>query len=124
MFSKLMFDDLVLPALIRQASWLDRSIYHLDGTQAIHHLDSLLSISTLDAIEWTPQAGIETGIDPRWYAMFHKILKSGKKLQVLVTEPDHIKRFCTEIGTENVFFLCFLPDRQFQYVLEVVNRYR
>jgi len=120
MFSKSMFDEFVLPSLTAQAKWLDNSIYHLDGTQAVHHLDSLLEIKELDAIEWTPQTGIEDGINPRWYDMFRKILSSGKKLQVLVTEPEYIEQFCCEIGKKNIFFLCFLPDFQFCKVLDVV----
>ena len=59
------------------------SLYHLDGTQAICHLDALLEIKELQAIEWTPQAGIDEGGDPRWYPMYRKILDSDKALQVV-----------------------------------------
>ena len=38
-----------------QCRWLDHSLYHLDGTQALHQLPALLAIEELDAIEWTPQ---------------------------------------------------------------------
>ena len=74
MFSSAMFDDFVVPALTEQCRWLDYSLYHLDGTQAMHHLDSLLAIEALDAIEWTPQAGIESGGHPRWYPLYKRII--------------------------------------------------
>lgn len=124
MFSNEMFNEFVLPSLTEQIDWLDYSLYHLDGTQAVHHLDSLLRMKNLDVIEWTPQAGIETGIDPRWYPMFRKILESGKKLQVLVTDIKHIETFCREIGVHNIFFLSSLPDNEFIQVVETVEKYR
>ena len=61
MFSPAMFDEFVVPALSAQCHWLDYSLYHLDGTHAVCHLDHLLAIPDLDAIEWTPQTGIEGG---------------------------------------------------------------
>ena len=124
MFSREMFDEFVIPALTEQAEWLDFSLYHLDGTQAVHHLESLLKIKRLNAVEWTPQAGIEHGTHPRWYPMYKKILDSGKNLQVLVTEKGCIDEFCREIGTKGVFFLCLLSDEDFLFVTSTVNRYR
>ena len=38
MFSTPMFRRFVAPALTAQCEWLDYSLYHLDGTQAVHHL--------------------------------------------------------------------------------------
>ena len=61
MLSNEMYHRFVLPRLREQCAWLDYSLYHLDGTQAMGHLDSILSIESLNAIEWTPQAGIEGG---------------------------------------------------------------
>ena len=76
MFSPKMYRRFVLPALTAQCGWLDHSLYHLDGTQALIHLDALLEIAPLDAIEWTPQAGIETGGNKRWYALYRRILSA------------------------------------------------
>jgi hypothetical protein len=39
-----MFERFFLPEIEEEIAWLDRSIYHLDGTQAPHHLDAILSL--------------------------------------------------------------------------------
>jgi 5-methyltetrahydrofolate--homocysteine methyltransferase len=100
-----MFERFVLPSLVEQIEFLDYSMYHLDGTTCLQHLDILLSIEGLTAIEWTPQTGIESGTDPRWYPLYHKILDSGKSLQVLVSKPDEVESLLNEIGTEGVYLL-------------------
>jgi len=78
-------------------------MYHLDGTQAAIHLDSLLSIDALDAIEWTPQAGIENGGHPRWYAMYKKILAAGKSIQIVDARKDEILPLLDAIGGKGVY---------------------
>ena len=83
MFSTRVFERLVAPALGEQCRWLDYSLYHLDGTQAMHHVDHLLAIDALNAIEWTPQAGIEGGGSPRWYDLYRRILAGGKGVQAV-----------------------------------------
>ena len=72
MISAEMFREFVVPQLREQCRWLDYSLHHLDGTQAMHQLEPLLEIEELDAIEWTPQAGIEGGGHPRWYDMYRR----------------------------------------------------
>ena len=44
MISPKMYRRFVVPALTAQCEWLDHSLYHLDGTQAMVHLDALLEI--------------------------------------------------------------------------------
>ncbi len=56
-----MFKRFVVPYLTEQCRWLDYSLYHLDGTTCLQHVDLLLGIDALDAIEWTPQAGLPGG---------------------------------------------------------------
>jgi hypothetical protein len=105
MFSPAMFREFAAPELKRQCEWLDYSLYHLDGTQAVCHLDALLEIEALDAIEWTPQAGIEDGTDPRWFPMYRKILESGKSLQVIAPHPEGIKPLLNAIGSEGIYII-------------------
>jgi hypothetical protein len=105
MFSPRMFRRFVVPALTAQCDWLDHSLYHLDGTQALVHLDALLEIEPLDAIEWTPQAGIEGGGHPRWYDLYRRILAAGKSVQVLDLAPDTVPPLLDAIGTRGVYIL-------------------
>lgn len=105
MFSPAMFRRFVVPSLTAQCEWLDNSMYHLDGTQAICHLDALLEIDALDAIEWTPQAGIEGGGDPRWYDMYRTILAAGKSVQAVGVTPDQIAPLLDTIGSKGVYIM-------------------
>ena len=82
----------------------------LDGTQAVRHLDALLEIEPLDAIEWTPQAGIETGGHKRWHEMYRKILSAGKSVQVVNVEPCEVVPLLDGIGNRGVYILIQFKD--------------
>jgi hypothetical protein len=124
MFSPEMFRRFVVPAMTAQCDWLDYSLYHLDGTQAMVHLDALLQIASLDAIEWTPQAGIETGGHPRWYDLYRRILAAGKSVQVVGVQPSEVRPLLDAIGREGVYLLVqFQHERQVEEVLQRVGSY-
>jgi hypothetical protein len=110
MFSPQMYRRFVVPALTRQCDWLDHSLYHLDGTQAVRHLDALLEIGPLDAVEWTPQAGIETGGHKRWHEMYKRILSAGKSVQVVNVEPGELVPLLEAIGAKGVYLLIQFKD--------------
>lgn len=105
MFSPAMFQQFVVPELTVQCEWLDRSLYHLDGTQAMGHLDALLSIDALDAIEWTPQAGIEKGGHARWFPLYRRIIEAGKCVQIIGAHPHEIAPLLNAIGSQGVYLL-------------------
>jgi len=110
MFSPQMYRQFVVPGLRAQCEWLDHSLYHLDGTQAMAHLDALLEIDALDAIEWTPQAGIETGGHPRWYDLYRRILSAGKSVQAVNIEQEEIIPLLEAIGSKGVYILTTFED--------------
>ncbi len=82
MISKGMFDEFFLPGVIEECKFYDRSIYHLDGPNALRHLDSLLDIKELDAVQWVFGAGNE-GYH-RWIPVYQKIQNKGKSLQLVI----------------------------------------
>jgi len=124
MFSPKMYQRFVVPALMAQCEWLDHSLYHLDGTQAMVHLDALLAIEPLDAIEWTPQAGIETGGHKRWHDMYRRILAAGKSVQVVNVELDEVLPLLDTIGPKGVYMLIqFKDEREAEQVLKNVEPY-
>jgi hypothetical protein len=110
LFSPSMFRRFVVPALTAQCAWLDHSLYHLDGTQALVHLDALLEIEPLDAIEWTPQAGIEEGGHPRWYDLYRRILAAGKSVQIVNVKHDEIAPLLAAVGRKGVYILTTFSD--------------
>lgn len=111
MISPAMFDEFVVPVLTEQCEWLDYSMFHLDGTQAIVHLDSLLSIDALDAVEWTPQAGRPEGGSPEWCALYRRIIEAGKSIQAVGVAPDEVIPLLDAVGTRGVYILLRELDR-------------
>ena len=103
MISPAMFDEFVRPALAEQCEWLDHAMFHLDGTQAVPHLASLLAIPGLDAIEFTPQAGVESGGHERWWPLYRRILAAGKSVQVVAVKPAEVAPLLDAIGTRGVY---------------------
>ena len=125
MFSSAMFDEFVVPSLTEQCRWLDYSLHHLDGTQAVHHLDSLLKIDALDGIEWTPQAGIEGGGDLRWYPMYKKILDAGKCVQAIGVQADQVKPLLDACGSAGLFIMVWAASQgEAERLTELVEKYR
>jgi len=112
MFSPEMFRDFVKPALAEQCAWLDHAIYHLDGTQCICHLDHLLTIDSLRAIEWTPQAGIEPGTHERWFPLYKRILDAGKSVQIMGGGVGEIEPVLKAIGGKGVYILAWFNNQQ------------
>ena len=125
MISRAMFDDFVVPALAEQCEWLDYSMYHLDGTGAMHHLDSLLDIEALDAIEWTPEAGLPKGGDPRWYDLYRRIKEGGKGVQAIGVAADEVVPLIEAVGPEGLF-ICTGAEtpQEAEAVAKAVEQYR
>ncbi len=125
MFSPEMFGRFAVPGLTAQCEWLDCSLYHLDGTQALCHLDHLLGIDALDAIEWTPQAGIESGGSPRWHDLYRRILAAGKSVQVMDVEPAEVMPLLDAIGGKGVYISTkFRSEREADELEAGVGSYR
>ncbi len=125
MFSPDMFKQFVVPALSEQCEWLDYSMYHLDGTQCICHLDHLLQIDALDAIEWTPQAGIEGGGSPRWYDLYRRILAAGKSVQAVGVEADEVMPLLDAVGGKGMHIISHaIPDGRMEVVMERLAEYQ
>ena len=124
MFSPKMYKRFVVPALTAQCAWLDHSLYHLDGTQAMVHLDALLAIEPLDAIEWTPQAGIETGGNQRWHDLYRRILAAGKSVQVVNVELHEIQPLLDAVGPKGVYMLIqFKDEREADQAMKLAEPY-
>jgi hypothetical protein len=103
MLSPQMFREFVVPALTAQCAWLDRSMFHLDGSQCIVHLDALLEIAQLDAVEWTPDPKVPRGGDPHWYDMYRAIRRAGKSVQAIGVRPEEVVPLLDAVGPEGMY---------------------
>jgi hypothetical protein len=102
MISPDMFAEFVMPYLKEQCNRLDYAAYHMDGPDAIKHLDMLLSIDTLDCIQWMPGAGVPDGSDPCWDMIYRKTLDAGKCIHAIIS-PEKIESFVKKFGSKAVF---------------------
>ncbi len=124
LISPQMFERFELPFLAERCAHYDNTMYHLDGTQAMVHLDALLQLDALNAIEWSPQAGIETGGNARWYPLYEKILKSGKALQVVEATADETVELARMFGKSGVNVMTQpMAESCAQDMLEQIEKY-
>lgn len=105
MISPAMFRRFVRPALEEQCGWLDFSLFHLDGTEALPHLEGLLEIETLKAIEWTPQAGRPGGGSSEWHALYRRIRAAGKSVQAIEVRPEEVEPLIDAVGPDGLFIM-------------------
>lgn len=103
MFSAEMFGEYVIPYLREQCAYLDRSMFHIDGSQCLIHLDQLLEIEDLDAIEYTPDPKVPGGGDPKWYELYRQILRAGKSVWVANLRKEQVLPLLDAIGGKGVY---------------------
>lgn len=97
MISPAMFREFFLPSLEQQIHFLDRSIFHLDGPEALPHLDTLLSLPRLDGIQWVLGPGDGQMTD--WIPLLQKIQGAGKKV-VAACQPAEVRCLIKELKPE------------------------
>lgn len=103
MISPDMFEEFVLPPLKQQCQWLDYSMYHLDGSAQLRHLDHILSIETLNAIQWNPEPDQPNAGSLHWLDLYKKILESGKSVQIIKAKPKQVKPLVENLGNKGLY---------------------
>ncbi len=125
MFSPEMFARFVVPALAEQCTWLDYSMFHLDGEHCLRHLDALLAIDALDAVEWTPSPRVPTGGDPAWYDLYRRILDADKSVQAVGVRPDQVLPLLDAVGGKGMYVMAsFESEAQAEQLAKRVEPYR
>jgi len=93
-----------IPAIRREAAFLDHAVFHLDGENSLVHLDDLLAIPELDVIQWVPGAGSSRPRHSQWLELFKKIQAAAKGLQVNAS-IEEIKMLHRELRPEKVLYV-------------------
>ena len=75
-----MFNAFVKPELTATCELLQNTFYHLDGPGQLPHLDSILSINTLQGVQWVP--GVGEADCAQWPEVYRKIRDAGKLIQL------------------------------------------
>ena len=99
MISTKMFEEFFMPSVAQQCEWVDRTMYHLDGPDAVRHTDTLLALSTLNGIQWVPGAGAPPC--SKWIPLLQKIQRAGKLLYLNV-EPWEVSTLLEELAPGGV----------------------
>jgi hypothetical protein len=89
MISPRMFEEFFLPEIQAQCRFLDHSIYHLDGKEALKHLELLLDIPKLHAIQWCP--GATAGDNKsmlQWIPVIKRIQERHKAVHIEVKNSE------------------------------------
>lgn len=100
------FEEYVLPALVRESSRLDRAIYHLDGPDALKYVDCLLDVGTIHGIQWVPG---ETGVPESsvahdaWFPLYKKIQAKKKCLVLLDVKPAEVEKILSRLSAKGLF---------------------
>lgn len=104
-----MFEEFVLPTLVRDCERLENTLYHLDGAGELPHLDAILSIDRLKAVQWQYGAGQKPVGE--WEDVYEKIINGGKLLQIIDNEDEFTSsaEFIRRYGAR-VYLTSFVPS--------------
>ena len=94
--------EFVIPAVEEEAAFLDYSVYHYDGKDALGHLDDILAIKDIDVIQWVPGDGQPRSIE--WMELLKKIQKAGKGLWIYDWTCEEILQNFKELKPEGLVF--------------------
>ncbi|MBS3787125.1 hypothetical protein KGY79_02880 [Candidatus Bipolaricaulota bacterium] len=122
MISPKSFKKIVLPAIKKQIRWIPRTIYHLDGPDAIKHLDSLLSIDELDGIQWVPGAGASPASS--WISLLKKIQEAGK-LVYISAKKGEVGKLLSQLNPKGLLIKteCDSPKEADDMIESIKRRY-
>lgn len=110
MISPEMFEEYCFQDTLETTNYVDHSIYHLDGPDAIRHVPRLLEIEKLDCVQWIHGAGQPSAT--HWLDLLKRIQQAGKSVQVFYG-PSHgdeentveeLKILCRELDPNRLFF--------------------
>lgn len=95
-----MFREFFREELEQYSGQLDKSIFHLDGPDALRHLDFLLEIPQINAIQWVPGDGKPEAVG--WIPVLKKIQDKGKGLFVY-SSASNVEKLLSELKPEGLF---------------------
>jgi hypothetical protein len=81
MISPDMFDEFIVPELELVGAEFGNVWYHLDGQGAVKHLPRLLSLPSIKAVQFVPEAGTAPN-GPEHLALYRRIQEAGRILHI------------------------------------------
>ena len=105
--SKEVGQEFIRPTIELEMAPLERSIFHLDGPQALQHLDTMLRLPGLNAVQWVFGAG--HGPAAKWTDVYRRCLAAGKALQILADDPADALTVLRELGPDGLWLTICTP---------------
>jgi len=93
--------EFVLPYLRLEWADIERSIFHLDGPDALRHIEWILEEDWIQAVQWVYGAGQGRASD--WIDIYKKIRAAGRSLQLLAIDAEDALTVLRAIGPEGVW---------------------
>jgi hypothetical protein len=101
MISEKMYGEMIAEEIEKETEYLDGSMYHLDGPDALKHLDRILKMPSLGGVQWVYGAGNPTA--SHWIPEIKKIQAAGKCVHIQV-EPGELEILLKEIEPEGIMY--------------------
>lgn len=114
--SNAMYREFFLDELIDEIDYLDNTIYHLDGVEALQHLDTLLEIPKLNAIQWVRGAKYDNEPIAMWFPLFRKI-QAKKKAIVVYPKPAEVPEVLANLKPEGLLIQVGVDDMEQAHVV-------
>jgi len=111
--------DLIRPTIEIEMAPLERTIFHLDGPQALQHLDTMLRLPRLNAVQWVYGAG--HGNAMRWLDVYRRCLAAGKAVQILAEDEDDALGVLRELGPKGLWLTIGRPFRNAERAAEFLD---
>ncbi len=113
-----MYREFFLEGLLMETKYLDYSIYHLDGPEALQHLDILLEIPGLNAIQWVAGARVAGEGIEKWFPLYKKI-QDKKKSIIVYPRADEIEMVLENLKPEGLMIRTYSnTEKEAEYILK------
>jgi len=120
LLSPKLFEELVVPQIVKISEYVDYMMWHLDGPDEIKHLDVILDLPQIKAIQWVSGAGKPTAV--HWIPMLKKIQARGKSLIVYAENEKEVEILTEELSPEGLFIFGGFTGKTREEACEFVKK--
>lgn len=122
MVSREMYEELLVEEIEQEVQYLDASIYHVDGPDALKHLDRILQIPKLGGVQWVYGAGNPTA--SHWIPEIKKIQAAGKCVHIEVV-PEELEIMLKELSPEGLMYhIVAKSEQEARDLMKMASGYR